>query len=543
MPPTLLAGTASQAIWAADVTDADGISNVWCVVTEPAYTGGAPLPQVDLAYSAASNRYEALLTGLTNPGTYTLTFYATDTKGVLSEAVQSELVIADAYEGDDQLSDETLYFGPAQFHNFHSTGDVDWVKFYAVSNYAYEISTFHFDTNVDTVISLYREENSGSLTLLDLVDDFGRDEGELVGLDFPADGFYAVQVSQYVTNGWQPGSYELDVTIPAGGGPLIVHAFNKLTGGVLPPGSTAQAGSQSVAFGGLPSITFSNLPAGATTVSIQNLPLGYRLAEATNAPGQVGDPSNVMFGNPRNVAVSPDNRSVAWALFSIVPTFAVQGRALDAWTGEPLAGAKIEFIGPSNIVYQSYPNAFYQSPWYTGGEGAFPTNVILPTFGMNLRLIRAGYSNYVAASALVSPLVGTTNNLGQRYLTPLDTNGNQVADCWEVLYFGTNIATGTMDSDADGQNDQAEYWAGTDPTNAANVFRSDQAELTNGITLRWPVSAGRTYGVQTTLVLGTSLWSTVGGPWTAAVGQTTMKWTEAAPGATGRYYRVRLETR
>jgi hypothetical protein len=545
IPPTLLTVPDSLLVWAADVTDVDGISNVWCVVTPPTYAGTNGLLQTNLTFNASSNRYEALLTGLTNPGSYTLTFYAQDSLGELSQAIQSEILRADAYEVDDTPGEDTLYYGPAQFHNFHHTGDVDWVRFYAVSNYAYDISTFPLSTNCDTILSLYREETNGALTLLDSVDDFGSDDGELLGLDFPSNAFYAVRVTPYLTNDWQPGSYELDITIPAGGGPLIVYAYSRLhnVGAALPPGVVARVDATTRSFNGQLSVTFDGLPGGVNTVVVTNLPPGYRPAEATDAAGQVDNPDNLKYGNPRHVGVHADPNTLSLAYFTFIPTLQALGRARDLDTGAWVDGAAIEFTAPAfdNLVYTRYPNATYASPWLTGPDGSFPTNVLIPTTTYNLKLSKAGYSNLVQTGVISAPAAGSVHDLGERLLAPVDANGNAIADAWETLYFG-GPTTATNDADDDGHSDLEEYWTGTNPTNASSVFESDQLAATNGFTLRWPVTPGRVYRVLSTPSLVTGHWSLAAGPWTAAVGQASMQWTDGSL-STGLYYRIQAYTR
>ena len=542
IPPTLLTSGSELLIWAGDITDADGISNVWCIVTPPAESGTQALAQVQLAFNAASNRYETLLAALTNPGSYALTFYARDNLGEVSQASQSEIIRADAYEVDDAPTDQTLYYGPAQLHNFHASTDVDWVRFYAVSNYAYDISTFPLSSNVDTVLDLYREETNGALTLLDHVDDFGGDEGELLGLDFPTNGFYAVQVSPYVTNSWQPGSYEIEVTVPAGGGPLIVYGFNKLTGGALPVGAQARAGGSSLPFAGALSVTFPGLPAGATLVAVSNLPAGYFASEATTEAGQVENPNNTKYGNPRNLSVSADPQSLAFAYFTFIPLFRALGEIRDQWTGEWIAGAKIELIAPaiSNNVYAAYPNAPYAAPWYSLPDGTFPTNVWLPTTPLHLRLQKSGYSNLLALDVVGSPAAGSIASVGTQSMTPLDANGNRIADAWETLYFG-GVTGATNDPDVDGMDNLREYWSGSNPTNPASYLRSAATSSTNGYTLVWPTAPGRSYRVLGAATPAASAWTLLGGPWTALTGQTNLQWTDANYSTrSGQVYRIQV---
>jgi hypothetical protein len=123
----------------------------------------------------------------------------------------------------------------------------------------------------------------------------------------------------------------------------------------------------------------------------------------------------------------------------------------------------------------------------------------------------------------------------------VDANGNAIADAWEDLYF-SGPTTATNDADDDGHTDLEEYWAGTNPTNAGSLFRSDELDTTNGLTLRWPVSPGRVYRVLSTPSLVTGHWTPAAGPWTAAVGQASMEWTDGSL-STGLYYRIQAYTR
>jgi hypothetical protein len=78
-----------------------------------------------------------------------------------------------------------------------------------------------------------------------------------------------------------------------------------------------------------------------------------------------------------------------------------------------------------------------------------------------------------------------------------DVNGNGLPDSWETNYFGSLGATiPGADPDGDGAVNLAEYLAGTDPTNAASVFRLGVSPDTNGAAFEVTTRPGRTYGVQ-----------------------------------------------
>jgi hypothetical protein len=71
---------------------------------------------------------------------------------------------------------------------------------------------------------------------------------------------------------------------------------------------------------------------------------------------------------------------------------------------------------------------------------------------------------------------------------------------WQILYFGsTNNPSGApaADPDGDGQNNMSEFLSGTNPTNAASLFRiSSVAVEGNNIRITWTEGAGRWNALQ-----------------------------------------------
>ena len=98
-PAQSLQDTTSATIHAEQVTDANGISRVWAVITPPDYSSGTPdtpvtdLPTIDLN-SVGNNRYEGTYTNFTSSGTYNIAVFAMDRKGVLSLPVQTSVITA-----------------------------------------------------------------------------------------------------------------------------------------------------------------------------------------------------------------------------------------------------------------------------------------------------------------------------------------------------------------------------------------------------------------------------------------------------------------
>ena len=89
--PATVVAPATATIYAEDVVDADGISQVWAVIVPPDYEHASPdeplidLPTVDLVSAGdAEGRYQAEIGPLTVLGTYRISIYAEDKDGEIS---------------------------------------------------------------------------------------------------------------------------------------------------------------------------------------------------------------------------------------------------------------------------------------------------------------------------------------------------------------------------------------------------------------------------------------------------------------------------
>ncbi len=549
-PPVALdAGVTNLTLWAADVGAMRGISNVWCVITPPDYDGTGPLPQLDLPWNGVAGRYEAIHAGFTLPGAYALTYYAIDLAGELAEPVQSEVIHPDAYEPDNSAAEASFYYGPAQTHTLHAGGDVDWVRFYAVSNYVYEIETYHLSTNLDTVVELFQVTAGGELVSIDYVDDEGRSLGEYTGMDHPAEGFYYLKVSAYDDGQpFQPGAYELDILIPAAGtkASLIVVGVNRATAGALPAGAYAEvtrtAYSSTKYFSGSTSVTWDSLVPGTYTITVP-APANFFPREDPDTPNQVTSLTNPNYANPRQVSLVS-----GWycANFEHIPYLTVSGGVVrDAWTRDFLSGAAISFrsttgsfagyVADGHILFTNY-----SADWYSQAGGAFPGDVILAEVTWDLLISKSGYVDYQAVNAVSNVSRGASVNLGTHYLVPVDADSDAIADSWETTYFGGGIDPGD-DSDLDGQDHRAEYICGTVPTNRASVLALDVFDATgsDGFQIEWPVVLGRIYSVKACAEMLTGGWDTVAGPWEATNGLTRMEWTDTGVSSRPvRFYRI-----
>ena len=550
-PDTWLKGANTLWLWASDVMDMDGISNVFCIITPPAWDGTSDLPETNLTWNADSNRYEALYPYFTEPGKYTLTFHAVDNHGAISMPRQAQVLLSDAYEPDNtHIEANAFVVGETQSHNFHCAGDHDWVKFYAISNYSFNIMTTHLGTNVDTVLDVYYENADNTLTKMIHRDrgGVGLDQGESTALNNPDPGMYYVQVSSGNSNAWGVSSaYDLTITVPVGGDNLMIIVVDKLHVDQSPPGTVVVVDETNrYPLNGASSLPLS-LPSGIHKVAVPVV-AGYLPEEDPKQPDQVNNKNSYLYGNPK--AVQVENENWRFAVFQFVPYVQVASGSVvrDQWTQERLSNTKIAFRATSGIIsnvwYDGYPNNTncpYKSHWYSQPDGTFPTNVWLPTVNYDLTLTKPNYSNAIFPRTIINPTPGQTTNLATLYLGPLDANTNRLADSWEERYFGANTPLPTVDTDGDGHNNREEYLLGTDPTNRDSMLKVQiSAQDTNGVTLIWPVANGRTYDILTSDQLTSGLWTqTPFDPCEADYGQTQMQWTITnTADQTNRFYRV-----
>jgi hypothetical protein len=547
-PPSVIAppGT-SVTLWASSVTGMHPISNVWCVVTPPGFSGTGNLPILSLAWNTNSTRHEVTCSDFVLPGSYGLTFYAQDTAGQLSDPLQSEIILADEFEPDDTLGTASLYDGRIQSHTFHTSSDMDWVRVYLVSNFIYDIETDHLSDRLDTVIDFYREEPDGSLTLLDHVDEEGSDAGEYTGIDYPDTGWYWARLSPYSEGTNTLGTFEFSVSIPAaaeGVNSLIVLGLDDVHASALPSNATVSVqGQTTTPFNGSASVVYSGLTNGTYLVTVP-VPADFIPREDPDTPNQVQSLTNLYYANPRSVVVEGGWRMAGFEMLSTVSV--TSGVVRDAWTDAFLGGAQIAFTASSGSLTGTSVNGHtiltsYATNWVSQTDGKLPLSIVLGACDWSMAVSLSGYQPFTRPGAVSNVLTGAKIHAGTVYLVPVDTNANQVADMWETLYFPGGMNP-SEDSDNDGLDNRSEYLCGTDPTNALSVLRFISTQTgASAATLNWTVCGGRNYHVlaATSLVDVTSL--VTNGTWEAAHGQETMQWSDTSvPLNKTRFYRVRL---
>lgn len=119
-----------------------------------------------------------------------------------------------------------------------------------------------------------------------------------------------------------------------------------------------------------------------------------------------------------------------------------------------------------------------------------------------------------------------------------DNDRDGIPDSWQFQYPTTNGYVGGpagSDYDHDGLTDKQEWIAGTNPTNAASVWRTGLA-LSNAVA--WPSLQGRLYSVSGTTNLAPSSWSPVPGATNLPGTGTNMTWQIATATNSASFYKV-----
>jgi alpha-tubulin suppressor-like RCC1 family protein len=96
------------------------------------------------------------------------------------------------------------------------------------------------------------------------------------------------------------------------------------------------------------------------------------------------------------------------------------------------------------------------------------------------------------------------SSIASENTSPDDLDCDGIADAWMQQYFGhpygqaSDNSRATDDADGDGQNNLAEFQAGTDPTNSASAFRIlEIAPADEDMLITWEAVGGKWYIVQT----------------------------------------------
>jgi hypothetical protein len=89
-----------------------------------------------------------------------------------------------------------------------------------------------------------------------------------------------------------------------------------------------------------------------------------------------------------------------------------------------------------------------------------------------------------------------------------NTTGDALPAWWSSFYFGTNVVSGSADSDGDGYSNYAEYVFGTDPTDPdSHLVFTVEASAGDAVTVKFlPYEDGRIYQLLSTTNLNNPQW-------------------------------------
>ena len=117
-----------------------------------------------MSYNPNTEQYEGLYNNFPFAGNYTATVYAMNSDGIISTANTDSIPISDGkdiYEYDDAStsSNSVIINYSKQYHNFHTSQDTDWLKFYAVSGILYSIKVKYLGTGGTMRFELYNQHD------------------------------------------------------------------------------------------------------------------------------------------------------------------------------------------------------------------------------------------------------------------------------------------------------------------------------------------------------------------------------------------------
>ena len=496
-PVTTLTNTTELLLFSENVTDATGISNAWVEISSP--TNYSQVITISNRMEEVSaGRFELDYAGFTVPGDFNLNFYVRNLLGEISDPVatvvtQADITLTnmnpslpDRYEPDDVQTNATEAFVPVfQIHSLHNENDCDWIRFFAESNLVYDIETFHGNADsVDTSIEIYKENLDGSITLVDEIDDFGRDEGEFIGLDFPETGFYYVKVCQAEDPDFVPGDYFIIIYVPAGFVGINVLAWDVLNSRPISGASVSVTGYGVSSTDSDGYVRHAGAGQGHYTVDVSK-------ANYVAVGGSIRRvrPDQFATLTYQNVTLAVST----YVTVGMVPVSTVSASVFQKDFGLPVQGAEIGFFLPSNNgLFRRYPWSG-GIDWVTDADGHFPGNVILPASSMLEMVIhRANYTDL--RQNIVTSGTGGNQSLGNLELT-LNYSGNSIPDIWEVGFGLPLNVDPNEDSDGDGVSHYGEFVSGTSPTNSTDFFFiPEPTQMADGsVLIRWLARGNRGY--------------------------------------------------
>jgi len=130
----------------------------------------------------------------------------------------AQAVEPDTYEEDNSPAKAKVIIlnnTELQRHNFHETGDEDWIKFYGLEGESYSIQADNVGADCDVVISLY---DSDRVTFLQKGDDAGAGRADSLQCSpLIREGIYYVKISDISELSGNDTGYDLSLNRPKAG--------------------------------------------------------------------------------------------------------------------------------------------------------------------------------------------------------------------------------------------------------------------------------------------------------------------------------------
>ena len=156
-------------------------------------------------------------------------------------------------------------------------------------------------------------------------------------------------------------------------------------------------------------------------------------------------------------------------------------------------------VGTPPLSYRWRRNGAAITPYRIGGSTLTLTNVQLSNAGSYSVIITNSLSTGVLSSSAVLTVLA-------------DSDGDHIPDVWETAY-GLNpndASDAAQDTDNDGQTNQQEFLAGTDPTDPTSHLQFDSITFdaaSDRIWLRLFAASNRTYTVQSSALVDGGIWT------------------------------------
>jgi hypothetical protein len=249
-------------------------------------------------------------------------------------------------------------------------------------------------------------------------------------------------------------------------------------------------------------------------------------------------PLRVLAGDPNNLALHA-------LMFDV---------SLEALDGSPAVTTPVTFTPSANLgsplATMSKGPSDYAGVWLNTNVGISGSGII----GTLTFMLPDGVSSASAYRVLISGFSGSPNGLGvfkttvQNGLVTLSDRSasswnDGISDAWRLLNFGTisdPSSAASADPDGDGASNWQEYLAGTDPLNAASVFKLNAGATAGSsvFNLQWPTVVGKHYTLQSSPSGTPGTWTTLLS--NVAGSGNPMNWSDTS-GAQAKFFRATVQ--